>query len=358
MTGFIARWLQARNAAQQAQQAQAAALAAAVDQVATRIDPKLRLVSRYQEKLGPAVERSLRYIDELIAALPAPIAMNRAAWIGNPYVKAFFATVDDMRAAFSHSAELRKFFEQNIAADEAYVTLMMRRETRKVLGMKLTGEVIQRETPQQTVSFSEHRIGAAGATEAAAREELQRRALNFLAGWTLDYILSLRSQRDELEEQRRILKLRLKMLQTRREGLESLTPEGDAIESELNALSKRLIDNKEDLKEARIQVDELDDYLRHAERILGEPEQYLRMDKVVLRINHLGVVLDADSTELGDELTLYEFSSPKALSPFPSEGAPVEAPTRRRIITLARYRRDDMLSQADLFAKASRYLLT
>ncbi len=63
--------------------------AEAIEEVVSGTEPKLRALSGYDRELGPAVERTLGYIADLIDRLPPPVELSRAAWQRDPHINAF-----------------------------------------------------------------------------------------------------------------------------------------------------------------------------------------------------------------------------------------------------------------------------
>lgn len=335
-------WISGKPAMTQARREKHALVLAAIEQVVEGTDPRIRLVSRYQKKLRRSVKRSLGYIDELVAGIPKAIELNGKTWSTDPVVNAFFTTADDMRRVFSLCSEIRQFFDQK-GLVECYAGLAMTRREKQVFGMKLSGDVIQREVPQTTVSFVGHRVGLPAATESETREGLKRLALNFLIGQALERILALRTQRETLERQKQFLLIKLKMLQSKHSGLESLSQEAQQIESELGSLRQKLAENKEDLEEVRIQLNDLDDYIDLLNEVLGHPENHLTVHQISMKLNRLGVKLDQNSTELGSDITVAEVIGGSHLN---------------RVVALVRYPRGDLLSREEMYARVSRYLTT
>ena len=340
LLGSMNDWIQHRKARRQAEQQEEAAILAAIDRVVEAADPRIKLVSRYQQKLRQAVKHALQYIDELVVQIPGPIEINRKTWLTDPYVNAFFATADEVQTVFSRTPELRRFFEQH-RPTECYAGLAMTRHERKVLGMQLSGDVIQREVPQLTVSFVKHRLGIPAATETETRMEMKRLALNFLVTQALQRILSWRTQRENLQKEQQILQLKIRILQTKQRSLESLSHEGEDTTSQLKSFQQKLAENKENLQEVNVHIDELDDYVDHLNDILGHAEDYLAIDRISMKLNRLGVKLEQNSTELGSDLDLPEFVGGNQI---------------RRIIALVKYPREEMLSLEELYLRAGRYL--
>src|SRR6059058_498840 len=75
-----------------------------------KLHPQLRLARQYQKRLAPAVATSLKYMRELVDAVPAPREASSAAWAGDPYIHAYFVAPDDVASVISRSADLRAYF--------------------------------------------------------------------------------------------------------------------------------------------------------------------------------------------------------------------------------------------------------
>ena len=338
--GSVMAWVQRRKVERQTARQRETAVLAAIEQVVEKANPRIRLVSGYQKKLRPAVANALQYIDGLVATIPEPIAIKHKAWFADPYLNAFFATADEMQILFSRNVELREFFAQQAVA-ESYAVLAMTRREKGILGMKMAGDIIQREVPQTTVSFGDHLVGMPTATEADTRAELKRRALDFLVTRVLENILALRTQRETLQQHRQILKIKLRVLQNKQRGLESLLQGGDDFEAELNALQQKLAENEQNLQELWEQMDELNDYVEHLHTVLADPQTYLSVTKVALKLNRMGIKLDEHSTEEGHEISFPEFTGGAQL---------------KRVFVLVTYPRDEMLPQERLRALTRSYL--
>ncbi len=318
------------------------AVLTAIDEVVDKADPRIRLVRNYRQKLRQAVQHTLQYTDFLVANVPGPIEVNSKAWRSDPYVNAFFSTAQEMQTIFSRSRQLTDFFKHQQAA-ASYAVLAMKKREKKMLGMRLQGDTLQREAPLTTVSFTDHLVGLPGMTEATTRAELQRLALNFLVTQALEYILSLRTRRQKLEEQRRILQTRLKIAQTRQRGLDALLHDSDKIESQSLLLQQKLAENEQELQKTKVQLNDLDDYVIHLNTILAQPEEHLAMNSISVRLNRLGIKLEQDASEQGSELTLAEVRGGKRL---------------KRVFAIVKYPREELLNGEELFARVGRYYTT
>ena len=100
----------------------------------------------------------------------------------------------------------------------------------------------------------------------------------------------------------------------------------DADERRVATLEQRLAQTEQDLVAARKQLGTLDDYLEQVRQVLSQPEAYLQIQPLSIRINRLGLKLDIDSSEPGETINLIELASLD----------------EKRIGVLVRFARDDL----------------
>jgi len=202
---------------------------------------------------------------------------------------------------------IQAFFKENNAANGFALMLMVKRET-ETFGSVLNGDVLVHDVRRIQISFSRHRLFFPAVSEARLREELKQRMLVFLATRALERINELRDQRSMLEEQRRRLQAQLRALRSHAQGLQPLLSE-EASARRPAALEQRLVQVEEDLVVVRKRLGTLDDYLEQVRQVLGQPEIYLQVRPLTLRLTRLGVKLSPDSLEPGETLSLIEFNS-------------------------------------------------
>ncbi|MDG4550114.1 MAG: hypothetical protein P9F19_12065 [Candidatus Contendobacter sp.] len=326
----IATFAQHQLAERRHHQERLAALRDAIEQVVDASEPRLRLVGDYADKLVDAVDAALAHCRQLTRQLPPALILSARAWASDPRVNAFFATVADLRAALSEARSVREFFQQPGQPGECFALMLMVKRETETFGAALEGDMLVREVRQIQVSFSEHRLHFPAASEAELRQNLRQRMLIFLASRAREHIGELRSRRDALEEQRRQLRAQLQALRGQARGLRPLLSSADADERRLATLEQRLTRTEKDLTEAREPLTTLDDYLEQVRRIVGQPEPYLHLHPLSLRINRLGIKLDVDSPEPGETLALCEWDSLE----------------ERRIGALVRFDRAELLADA------------
>jgi len=334
LRGWLSAWRTSRHAARERERA----IGEVVEQVVEGTDPRIRAVSGYRRTLGPAVGRTLEFVDDLVASLPAPLELSRSAWQDDPHVNAFFGNADDVRETLTRSKELRDFFAQHPHVREAYALLSMTRQEKRVLGMALHGDMVQREVAQTSVSFVEHRIVAPAATEAGVREETKRRALNLFVVRAQGQLADLQIQREGLEREHQAQQLRLRQARTREQSL-AAAEDGAA---EIEAIEASLAENAKALEALGGALATLDDYVEQVRKVFASPEEHLERARVALRVNRMGIKLEGQTTAPGSDLSLLELAMG----------------SMRRIVTLARCPREEMLSVEEFLGRVTPYTAT
>jgi hypothetical protein len=275
----------------------------AIDIVIEQTDPRLRFVRGYRRKLRKPVVRSLVYTDDLVTRIPGPFEISRRTYGSVPQVNALFGSADDIEVLFARNNMLQRFFRDTPGCDLVYVPLIMLRREKRVLGMALSGDIVRRDVARTTVNFSEHRLGiVCAASEAELRGELQWRGIHFLAVTALENITRLKTGTAQLEEQRALLKMKLRDVQAQHRGLDALVAAPPEDEQQQQVLQQRLDETGRKLQEARAGVATLDDYLDQVCKVCNHPSHFLRVRHNSVTVDRMGIVPDAMSHQQGAEV--------------------------------------------------------
>ncbi len=308
-------------------------------------NPRLRFARRYRARLMPAVQAAMNYARSLVASVPPSRDASPAAWQSDSCLRAFFATPDDIARAFSRSPELRAWFDTNPAAQEVHVVLSMLLTERRTLGVTLESGVMRRDVPQTTVSFGDYRARICGRSESDLREEIERRVVDQLALAGLAIATQDESQREVLEQERALLRARLRLLEQQGSGMSAL---GLRVNPELGQLARIKIDlavNEENLRSFAGGAETLEYQLESLRRVLGNPAEHFFLSAKRMRVDRMNVVLDEDSPSPGETLDLQV-----ARIPIP-DGAP-----EFRTFMLVRFPRSVLLPKTVLQSDAARML--
>lgn len=317
---------------------------ALIEAVVNAVDPRLRMVSGYREKLAPGVRRTIAHMRELGREVPEPVDLTRAAWSANPFIGALFATANDIPALLGRSHELKTFFgaAANTGAREAYALLGTKMEERTVLGAELVNDVVQHDVAQKTIGFSSHRIIAAASEALACRREVGARIMRRLAALALERITSRERRANELEERKAILAARLRLLTLRRGGLQSVAAEVPDERAEIEKLERALQATVDDYIETKTNLATLDGTIGIINGILEAPQKHLHLTRLHRRANRMGIVVPADSVDAATDLEFLELALGEGL---------------RAVIAIVRIPRSEMPAEADRIKDAARHLL-
>jgi hypothetical protein len=297
----------------------------AIEHVVDEINPRIRALGGYRKKLRPCVERTLTYCSELVTRVPESIEVSSKTWGRDPVVKAFFSGTEDLRRVFSHSKELREFFDRHVGADYCYALLSMECRERTVLGMEMHGELIKRDVKQTAVSFTDHRVVKPSLSEPELRENLEQRAFESLIALALERITELVAARHLLEDQQQLMKMQLKIEQLKSTSLEHLIGDKGSTTIDIEALREQ----------ANARLSTLEDYIDRISDVLGDPQKHLRLDRIDMHLSKMNLKLGEQSTDSGHTLQLIEASLGEHL---------------KRILFIARFPRDNLLPRQGFLA--------
>ncbi len=306
------------------------------------VEPRVRLSSRYREKLADNVARTVSHLRELGAQMPSdPLVLSRAAWSEDPRIRAFFAAADDVATCIGRSDEAREFFDTHSQCTDAYALLGMQRKERTVLAARLEGEVLKQDVQQTTINFGGHRLLAVAPDMAQARLEVGRRIMERLAQLALTRILNSQQEVNDLHLRKAMLNTRLRMLHSARDGMAPLVEHGLTIEQQILDVERELKETADDYAEARTNLATLDGTIDLMNAVLSHPEQQVALAHVPLRLTRMGVKVESGQAGEADSLDLTELSIGEGL---------------QATITFVRIPRDELPPREDLLSQAQRAL--
>jgi hypothetical protein len=175
---------------------------------------------------------------------------------------------------------------------------------RHVLGAALDGDIVRRDVPQTTISFSDHRARIFGASETQLREEIERRIVDQLSLSALASATQDQSQREVLEQERALLRMRLRLLQNQGAGVSGL---GLRVNPELGEAARIQMDlavNEANLNSLAVGPESLDYQLQRLCDVLSNAPQHFSVSTRRLRIDRMNVVVDEGSALPAEPLDL------------------------------------------------------
>jgi hypothetical protein len=332
------------SADQQAGKPDKELIARATDRVVDATDSRLRGFGNYRKQLSPAVEHAVTHIQGIVNSLPEAAELSSNSYKHDPRLRAFFVSTEHMREVIGDFKAVKEFLKSRSAPlpDEIFGTLSMDYKEKNVLGMELSGDIVQRDVPQVQVSFFDHRYVGPGDSEEESRFELEKRGFDFLIEEVLVSIVTARNTRNELEQQRRLLQRKLDAMRAGNWGLEPLLseqthshPDYTSLENEIDTLDQELLQLGSRPNELENNITHINDILGSASELLSIRKLDMQLDSMMLkktgaspdaRINHLH--LDEVSAKTGE----------------------------RRIILLCRFPTRELPEKTDFLKEAQRYL--
>jgi len=316
----------------------------AIDKAITLVNPRLKLLPNYQRRLRPSVETTIEFLRAQVSTLPAVHPLSSKAWSSDPALRAFFVAPSDIPGVLGGSENLRTLFDKFPELDEAHLILGMAFKEQRTFGMALHGEMVQRDVAQTSVSFSDHRARICGHDEARLRRVVGVEVFEYLVSHALSEIGEERAERRELQENRSLIRARLRLLQQHGPGLASMFGAEPAAKSEQAKLDAELLENERQLEAIGGNESLLEAEFDCLQATLNNPQRYLHFEPKRLRLNTMNVVIDESST---DRVADVDFAVAELSG----------TPPMRRAFVLGRVARAELPPPQTInFADAARYL--
>ena len=301
----------------------------AIERVIDGTDPRLRLVPGYRKILQKEVAASLDHISNLVDQIPGPLEVNRKAFVRDPEVRAFFASPDALQEIFGFSTELKAFFADpaNSNTNECSALMCANKEEKTVLGTDLAGDTVHHEVLQTAINFYDHKLLTPAASLKDVRDSIKQCIFDGLVTHALEHISEIRTHRKNLEDQRRILHSRLRARQAQGNGLSALLAAAHEGKEQPEDLKKQLAEAEQKLDQLPGTQDALPFYLDEIRKILGKPDDFIRLNVACFRLTDMGIMVNDKSPQPVNTVCFSELEI---------------ADVMKRVVTVVRYTRDEM----------------
>ena len=257
-----------------------------IERAVSKVEPLLKQTSGYPEIYHKPATVALEYVRSLAASVPGPVVINRESYARNPFVHALFPSLDFVLDAFSASRALRDYRSEFPDSGEIYALMGMRRWEKSMMGMELSGHVIQHDVPQNMVYFTSHTIENPAPSEKQAREQVI---------WSLfDSLVSKVAKRVGERKLKKLSQLQEKdALMARLRAAD--TQARPALEKELSRVVAGM--------QATVRSLDLRNYIEDFEAVLLNPEQHLRLDQTSIILDRMGIRRDSEDVNQGESVT-------------------------------------------------------
>ena len=319
-------------------------IAKATDRVVDATDSRLRGFGNYRKRLRPAIEHAVIHIQSIVGILPEAMELSSNSYKHDPRLRAFFVSASHMQEVIGGFTAVNDYVRKLHAPlpDEIFGTLSMDYREKNVLGMDLSGDIVRRDVPQVQVNFSDHRYLGPSDSEEQSRHALEIRGFDFLIEKVLERIVTARSTRSDLEQQRRLLQRKLDAMQAGNWGLEPMLAEQVNPYPDYASLEKEINEVDTELLRLGSRPADLENNIEHINNILGRASDLLSIQEIHMYLDPMMVKKSESSTdERTSHLQLTEASAKSG---------------ERRIILLGRFPTQELPKQPDFLSEARRYL--
>jgi len=260
--------------------------AEAVEMVVDTVDPKIRVLSRYNKRMRSVVDTTWQFLDSLTEHLPSELHISRQSFAVDPRVRVLFENADSMLRILNQSAHLPEFFASHPQVDSALAFLSMEKNEKQFFGMELDGDMLKREVLQTAVSFNDHHFLAPSLEAQKAKEGIKCYGFVALLKKVNQLIMQSHFDIKRLEDTKRDITAEIRKL---RAVLNNAEGEDSLSSASIEKLNSERMVVESDLVQARIQTESPDRHMQYIIDVLREPQQYLRIERESLSVNNLGI---------------------------------------------------------------------
>ena len=255
-----------------------------VEHVVDVVDPKIRVIGRYAQKLSQPLSHTWDYLNDIANLIPGDVSLSKATFANDPRMKLIFDSqgviktlLDTVSSLIQHPVN-----DNNKSSTVVYMLLCMEKTERNFLGSELAGNIIKRDVLQTKVTFTNRKFLSAGYAEDDAKLGFMKCALEGLLHKAHSLVIESRNEQKQLIERKRQIRQQLNTshahvpkehsnIFTRNDYLLDAPPELQDIERQL--------------AELRIKSESPDHHLGQIIEVLNRPEQYIKMEKQTLLLN-------------------------------------------------------------------------
>lgn len=272
----------------------AADLTQMVEHVVDVVDPRIRVIGRYAQKLSQPLSRTWDYLTEMANLIPGGVTINRENFTSDPRMKLIFDNQTELQQLLESASPLLHHHtnKKTQTSSDVFMLLCMEKRERNFLGTELEGDIIKRDVMQTSVTFSNRKFLSAGYNEEDAKLGFKKCTLDGLLHKAHGLIMQSHNEQKQLIA-------RKNQLHKQHDRLADTHPE--------------LQDIKRQLTEVRIKSESPDHRLSQILEVLNHPEQYLKMETHSMRLSNLGIKLPDDAMENGFNIKYAEVEIEQSL---------------------------------------------
>lgn len=279
------------------------ALSQAVDLVVKSSHPNIYYVPHYQKRLTPAVEHTIKFINEIIAQIPSPILIEENSWTTNPFIRTVFVDNSHFKKFFLENRVLEEFF-QKTGEKQCIALLVMKYSSKTIFGAEIDGDIIKKNVLRTSVDFSDHQIVFPKSSEEQITKEMLMYTLRLIAAHALKDICALIESKKELETEKQTLEIKIELQNSHASNKLS-----DQEQLQVSQLLEQ-IDHK--LCEVKKEINKPENYLNKVINLLYHPEQFIKSEPVRLFVDKMNMIEDIE--DKNDEIRFLKIITSEGMS--------------------------------------------
>jgi hypothetical protein len=278
-----------------------------IDYVVDIIEPKLKLVKGYRNRLREPIEMCRAHCRAIVTEIPGPIKLRRNGYGSDPFQRAAFTKSETLDNLLNRADLVRSSASLKGTGRVALLTMTSREKT--IFGRKQLGNMMVTETAMRAVTFTDHAIVGLSTTLASSRKALEKYTLDIVAEAVARELSEARTRLVDLNQRQERLRAMEKMFGTAKgAGMGCVFVPYDPEQSKKKKEVERLLAETEDqLVSARSRSETPEDWLTIAATCLSKPDDIVNMRLISLRLNWKNVLTD-DPSEKADTITFATFT--------------------------------------------------
>lgn len=255
-----------------------------IEHVVDVVDPKIRVISRYAQKLVEPVAHSWAYLNEVAEIIPDSMQLSQSECARDPRIKLLFESQEVMQKLLQAAIPMlnETGTDSSQRRSNIYMLLCMDKKERNFLGAELAGDIIKREVKQTAVTFGNHKLLSAGYVEEKVKQGFKQCAFEGLLHNIHRLVMHSHNDHKSLVEKKMQLR---QQLSTSKGPNGALTSAGEC----LSDAHPELTEIEQKITDARIKTESPQQHLTQAIEVLSHPEKYLEIKKQSVALNNLGI---------------------------------------------------------------------
>ena len=258
------------------------ALLPAIERAVSAVEPLLKQVGGYPDSYRKPVTAALEYAHYLAANVPGPVTVDRGTYASDAFVHALFPDIDAVAEAIHSSQALQDYQRKFPGSDELYALMGMRRIEKKMVGVALSGQTVQRDVVQKVVYFTSHTIDNPAPSEQQARERIAVNFFDSLVGKVKKRVEQRKQDKQSKLLEKDMLMARLRMANGR---------DNPVLEEQLAGMINTL--------QATVSSLELGNYAADFEAVLLHAEEHLSLKQTPIVLDRMGIRHTTDNEDRG-----------------------------------------------------------